>query len=73
MAHRTLQAGAPNIRLTPGMILRLEALNPTADATVAGVTATQWLIYGTEAPRALLELEDVIGPWIPDEVVGAGV
>lgn len=46
MAHQTLQAPAPNLPLHPGMILRLEAISPTTDASVAGVVSTRWSIYG---------------------------
>lgn len=46
MAHQTLQAGAPNLPLKPGMILRLEARDPSLDAAVTGVTSTRWSIYG---------------------------
>lgn len=46
MAHHTLQAGAPNLPLVAGMILKLEAISPTTDADVAGVTSTRWSIYG---------------------------
>jgi hypothetical protein len=49
VAHQTLQAGAPNLPLPPGMELRLEAIDPTTDAQVSGVTATRWMIYGYDA------------------------
>lgn len=49
MAHHTLQAGAPNLPLGSGMVLRLEAINPDTDAEVAGVTSTRWSIYGYDA------------------------
>lgn len=31
------------------MVLRLEAINPSTDAAVTGVTATVWSIYGYDA------------------------
>lgn len=46
MAHHTEQVGFPAVPLSPGMKLRLRALNPTSDATVADVSATAWSIYG---------------------------
>jgi len=49
VTHHTLQAGAPGLPLGAGMILKLEAINPTTDAEVAGVTATRWSIYGYDA------------------------
>lgn len=49
MAHHTLQAGCPAAPLPPGMTLKLEAIDPTADANVTGVTATRWTIYGYDA------------------------
>lgn len=48
MAHHTLQAGAPNLPIGPGMKLVLEAIDPTTDASVAGVTSTRWTIYGRD-------------------------
>lgn len=49
MAHQTLQAGAPNLPLQAGMVLKLEAVSSTTDAAVAGVTSTRWSIYGYDA------------------------
>lgn len=46
MAHLELTAGAPAMPLKPGMILRLEARSPTADAAITGVTSSRWSIYG---------------------------
>lgn len=46
MPHQTLRTGAPNLPLTPGMVLKLEAQDPTTDAEVAGVTSARWSIYG---------------------------
>ena len=52
MAHQTLQAGAPNLPLRSGMKLVLEAINPTSDASVAGVVCTRWSIYGYDVSDA---------------------
>ena len=46
MAHNTDKVGFPDIPLSGGMQIRLEAIDPTTDAQVAGVTATRWNIYG---------------------------
>lgn len=46
MAHHTEQVGFPAIPLQPGMRLKLEALSPTTDAAVAGVTCSRWSVYG---------------------------
>jgi len=46
VSHFTEQTGFPAIPLTPGMIVKLEARDPTTDAEVAGVTSTRWSIYG---------------------------
>lgn len=62
MAHKTLQAGAPSVPLMPGMVLKLEALSPTADSAVTGVTSSRWSIFGydvspepeTRAPAPIL-------------------
>lgn len=65
MAHQTLTAGAPSIPLTAGMMLKLEAISPTTDAEVAGVTITRWAIYGydeSDTPR-----EDELPRLLPDE------
>jgi len=66
MAHHTEQAGFPAIPLNPGMILRIRALSPTTDAEVAGVTSTNWSIYGydeSEGPPLASE----IPRWLPEE------
>lgn len=60
MAHHELQAGAPNLPLKPGMILRLEARSPTTDAAVTGVTSSRWTIYGYDESEGLSRVEDVI-------------
>jgi len=46
VAHNTDKVGFPNIPLSGGMQIRLEAIDPTTDAQVAGVTSTRWSIYG---------------------------
>lgn len=48
----TLQAPMPMIRLLPGMKLKLEAINPTTGQAVAGVSASEWTIYGVDALEA---------------------
>lgn len=48
MAHHTEQTGFPAQPLNAGMRIRLRALSPSADAEVAGVTCTQWSIYGRD-------------------------
>jgi hypothetical protein len=48
VAHRTEQTGFPAVPLDGGMIIRLRALSPTTDAEVAGVTCSQWAIYGRD-------------------------
>ena len=59
MAHRTLQAGAPNLPLRGGMKLVLEAIDPDTDAQVAGVNVARWSVYG---------YDDSDGPPLVDEV-----
>ncbi len=68
MAHHTLVAGAPNVLLGPGLQLRLEAINPTTDADVAGVTVAQWSIYGDKR-RMDEALDDPLPDWTPEENV----
>lgn len=64
MTHHTLQAGAPNLPLRPGMKLKLEAISATTDAEVAGVTSTRWSIYGYDkSPGAPLSGE--VPSWVP--------
>lgn len=59
MAHSTLQAGAPNLPLPPGMQLKLEPVDPTSDANVSGVTAAKWMIYGYDASPPTGDLTSV--------------
>lgn len=46
MAHYTEQVGFPPLPLNGTMVVRLRALSPSADATVAGVACTLWALYG---------------------------
>jgi len=66
VAHHTEQAGFPPIPLSGGMKLRIRALSPTLDAAVAGVTSTNWSIYGYDK-SAGVPLEDPIPDWVPEE------
>lgn len=66
MAHHTLVAGAPAVLLPPGMELRLEAINPTTDAEVAGVTCTRWSIYGDDEGTGP-PLVGEVPRWTPEE------
>lgn len=66
--HRTLQAPAPNLPLSAGMELRLEAIDPTTDAQVAGVVVTRWSIYGDDVS----EETQVDAPGVPTLVIPLG-
>lgn len=57
MAHNSDKVGFPAIPLRAGMILELDAQNPTTDASVAGVTATRWSIYGSDESQAGVQPE----------------
>lgn len=46
MSNAPLQAPIPSIDIEPGMKLVLEAISPTTGASITGVTATAWAIYG---------------------------
>jgi hypothetical protein len=48
VAHHTEKVGFPNSPLSAGMKIVLEARNPTTDATVAGVSASRWSIFGND-------------------------
>ena len=48
MTVRTLVAAVPPVTLIPGMVLKLEAIDPSTGAAVTGVTATAWVIYGSD-------------------------
>jgi len=69
MAHHTEQAGFPAIPLTAGMILRIRALSPTTDAEVAGVTSTNWAIYGYDESEGAPEPEPSL-EWLQLPVSG---
>jgi hypothetical protein len=43
---RTLTAATPGLPLDGGMYLRLEAINPSTGAAVAGVTVSNVAVYG---------------------------
>jgi hypothetical protein len=49
VTDHTLVAGAPGLPLGPGMVLKLQAIDPTTGAEVSGVKATRWTIYGYDA------------------------
>ena len=49
MTVYTLAAPMPELTIVEGMVLKLEAVNPTTGAAVTGVTALRWAIYGEEA------------------------
>ena len=66
MTHNTDKVGFPAIPLRSGMVLKLEARNPTTDAEVGGVTSTRWMIYGS-ADEAQ-PLPDVIPLYTPEAV-----
>ena len=65
MAHHTVHTGFPEIHLSPGMQLRLEAQNPTADAVVAGVTCTRWSVYGYDKSPGP-PLAEELPRWVPE-------
>lgn len=48
MATFTLQASLPDLLFSEGMILRLEAIDPSTGLAVAGVKASEWAIYGQD-------------------------
>lgn len=66
MAHHTEKVGFPNSPLSAGMKITLEARSPTTDATVAGVTASRWSIYGDDDSGA--NLTDVVPLYAPADV-----
>lgn len=49
MATTELFTGMPQMELTGGAILRLEAIDPTTGLAVGGVVAKDMVIYGREA------------------------
>lgn len=66
MADYTLAEGFPELPLIAGMVLKLEAINPTTGATVAGVTASKWAIYGDETGGGTLV--DVVPLYTAEEI-----
>lgn len=54
MTHFVSKSGFPDLPLTPGMILRLEARATATDAAVAGVSASLWAIYGWQSTDATM-------------------
>lgn len=68
MTVRTLTAGTPGLPLLAGYMLKLEAIDPTTGAAVAGVTVSDVAVYGTERASAEVILDDLPPLWIPDEV-----
>lgn len=58
MASRTLQTGIPAITIRPGMILKLEAIDPVTGDPITGVGTASWAIFGLgdtpdDAPDAI--------------------
>jgi hypothetical protein len=49
MATVELFCGMPELELTGGAVLRLEAIDPATGAAVGGVVAKEMVIYGREA------------------------
>lgn len=66
MAHNISQEGFPNIPLTDGMILRLEARDTATNAPVAGVTCSLWAIYGDDQSAA--DLPALTPLYTPEDV-----
>ncbi len=70
MPHNTDKVGFPDAPLSEGMIIRLTALDPTTDATVAGVEATRWMIYGRDvSPQPLADVGPLYSPQDLDEAI----
>lgn len=65
MTAYTLQAPIPAIPVVEGMILKLEAVSPTTALPVAGVTATEWAIYGVNV-SAEPDTPGELPSWVPD-------
>ena len=66
MTHNTDKVGFPAIPLRSGMVLKLEARNPTTDAEVGGVSSTRWMIYGSDDSGA--DIPDQIPLYSPAEL-----
>jgi len=74
MTVYTLQAPMPALRVFDGMIVRLEAIDPTTGDAVTGVVASAWAIYGDDLAEAAIDNQgDVVGPFMlvpgPDSAV----
>ena len=52
MATTEAFVGMPQVELTGGAILRLEAIDPTTGAAVGGVVAKNMVIYASEGSGA---------------------
>jgi hypothetical protein len=52
MATTELFVGMPQVELTGGAILKLEAIDPTTGAAVGGVVAKDMVIYGNQGAAA---------------------
>jgi hypothetical protein len=68
MTVYTLQAPMPEINLVSGMLIKLEAIDPTTGAAATGVVATNWAIYGIDMSAVLDELQDLVPALTRDEV-----
>lgn len=64
MTVYTLTKSAPSIRLAPGMMLKLEAVDPTTGAAVTEVTAARWAIYGSPITDDSVQTAEPAGPYI---------
>lgn len=63
MATDTLMAPLPDLVLEPGMMVKLEAIDATTGAAVAGVKVSAIAIYGAdESTGAVLDLQS--GPFM---------
>src|SRR5581483_7694689 len=65
MPHNTDKVGFPDAPLSEGMIIRLTALDPTTDATVAGVEATRCTARRTWTRRSRRRRTVSQAEWYP--------
>lgn len=72
MTVHTLQTALPHIPLKAGMVLQLDAIDPTTGAAVSGVTVTRWAIYGDDDSDYSVVGDDVVPPYTPLENFGEG-
>lgn len=63
MAFFTEKEGFPAIPLQSGMVIRLEAIDPTTGAAVTGVQADRWAIYGEDQSDPLPDAPEPVD-WI---------